>query len=58
MKYKSPKETKFLRNFKKNKKIYGLSMLINQAIPCFGHWFGFKPEVDEVLLSKLNKKTK
>jgi len=51
-----PKNTAFLRNFKNNKKIYGISMLIEQAIPCFYYWFGFKPSVDEILIKKINKK--
>ncbi len=51
-----PKETRFLKNFKENKKIYGISMLVEQAIPCFRQWFGFDPKVDRVLLNKLNKK--
>ncbi len=53
-----PKETAFLRKFKKNKKIYGISMLIEQALPCFNHWFGFTPKVDESLLKKINRKIK
>ena len=53
-----PKNTSFLNNFKKNRKIYGASMLIEQATPCFFNWFGFKPKVDEGLLKKLNNKTK
>ena len=51
-----PKETPFLLNFKKNKKIYGITMLIEQAIPCFRQWFGFSPRVDKALLKKLNSK--
>ena len=51
-----PKETPFLKKFKSNKKIYGISMLIEQALPCFKQWFGFIPVVDEVLIKKLNKK--
>ena len=51
-----PKETRFLKNFKENKKIYGISMLIEQAIPCFRQWFGFEPRVDKNLLNKLYKK--
>ena len=51
-----PKETSFLKEFKFNKKIYGISMLIEQALPCFKQWFGFVPIVDEVLVKKLNKK--
>ncbi len=53
-----PKETPFLLNFKKNKKIYGITMLIEQAIPCFRQWFGFSPRVDKTLLKKLNSKIK
>jgi len=53
-----PRDTHFLKNFKENKKIYGISMLVEQAIPSFRQWFGFTPEVDKVLLKKLNKKTK
>ncbi len=51
-----PKETAFLKNFEVNKKIYGISMLIEQAIPCFYQWFGFKPEVDKLLLKKIKSK--
>ena len=51
-----PKETAFLKNFKENKKIYGISMLIEQAIPCFYYWFGFSPDVDSELLKKINSK--
>tara|TARA_B100001741_G_scaffold304607_1_gene295916 strand:+ start:163 stop:948 length:786 start_codon:yes stop_codon:yes gene_type:complete len=53
-----PKETPFLQNFNENKKIYGITMLIEQAIPCFHQWFGFTPKVDGELLKKLNKKIK
>jgi len=53
-----PRDTRFLKNFKENKKIYGISMLIEQAIPCFRKWFGFYPKVDKNLLKKLNEKTK
>lgn len=51
-----PKETAFLKHFKENKKIYGISMLIEQAIPCFYYWFGFNPEIDNELLNKINSK--
>ncbi len=51
-----PKNTKFLEQFKKNPKIYGISMLIEQAIPCFKTWFGFEPKLDDSLKKKLNKK--
>jgi len=53
-----PKETPFLKEFKVNKKIYGISMLVEQALPCFKQWFGFVPVVDEALTNKLNKKIK
>ncbi len=52
----SPKETSFLKQYPSNKKIYGISMLIQQAVFCFEIWFGYKPAVDEGLISKLNKK--
>ena len=51
-----PKETPFLKKFKYNKKIYGISMLVEQALPCFKQWFGFAPVVDVVLIKKLHKK--
>jgi shikimate dehydrogenase len=51
-----PKETPFLKGFKFNKKIYGISMLVEQALPCFKQWFGFIPAVDESLIKKLYKK--
>jgi len=53
-----PKETLFLKEFKFNKKIYGISMLIEQALPCFKQWFGFIPIVDRALIKKLHKKIK
>ncbi len=53
-----PKNTIFLKKFKENKKIFGISMLIEQAIPCFYLWFGFAPNADHRLLKKLNKKIK
>ncbi len=53
-----PKETPFLKEFKSNKKIYGISMLVEQALPCFNKWFGFVPVVDEFLIKKLYKKIK
>ena len=53
-----PKETSFLKEFKFNKKIYGISMLIEQALPCFKQWFGFVPAVDESLIKKIYKKIK
>ena len=53
-----PRNTVFLKKFKENKKIYGISMLIEQAIPCFYQWFGFYPKIDNALLKKLSNKTK
>ena len=51
-----PLETSFLRFFKNPKyKVYGISMLINQAIPCFKKWFGIMPTVDEQLLEIIKK---
>ncbi len=54
----TPKETHFLKNLKENKKIYGITMLVEQAIPCFRQWFGFSPKIDKMLLKKLNSKIK
>ena len=54
----SPKETVFLKNFRENKKIYGISMLLGQATLCFYEWFGFIPMMDKTLLKKLKTKTK
>ena len=51
-----PKETDFLRHFSKEKQIYGISMLINQAVPCFEDWFGVRPLADSRLYSLLEKK--
>ena len=50
-----PKETDFLSHFKKKKRIYGISMLVNQAIPCFEEWFGVRPEADNKLFKILEK---
>ena len=51
-----PKETKFLKSFKNNKKVFGITMLLNQAAPCFRVWFGFEPKIDKKLIDKLDKK--
>ncbi len=53
-----PKNTPFLQKFEINKKIYGISMLLEQALPCFKQWFGFTPEIDKTLIKKLNNKIK
>jgi shikimate dehydrogenase len=50
-----PKETGFLSHFLKNKRIYGISMLVYQAAPCFEEWFGVKPTIDHKLLNYLDK---
>ena len=52
----SPKETAFLKNFNENKKIYGISMLIEQAALCFYQWFGFVPKLDKKLIKKIHSK--
>ena len=52
----TPKETNFLQSFSNNKKVYGFTMLVEQAIPCFRQWFGFNPKVDRELLNKINSK--
>tara|TARA_Y100000766_G_C18818802_1_gene561909 strand:+ start:344 stop:1129 length:786 start_codon:yes stop_codon:yes gene_type:complete len=54
----SPKNTPFLKMFPKNKKLYGISMLLEQAIPCFKQWFGFRPSVDNNLIKLLDGKIK
>ena len=51
-----PKETDFLSGFDNAKKIYGISMLVHQAAPCFEEWFGIKPIITEELYALLNKK--
>jgi shikimate dehydrogenase len=51
-----PLETNFLKYFKNSqRKIYGVSMLINQAAPCFKKWFGVTPIIDEKLLEIIKK---
>ena len=54
----NPKTTNFLNHFKKEKHIYGISMLVHQAAPCFEEWFGVKPIVDEGLWRLLDRKIK
>ena len=53
-----PQKKTELKEFKFNKKIYGISMLVEQALPCFNQWFGFVPVVDKSLIKKLYKKIK
>ena len=50
----SPKETEFLSNFKKSKRLYGVSMLVHQAAPCFEAWYGVKPIIDKKLFDILS----
>ena len=52
----SPKNTTFLKQFPKNKKIYGISMLIEQAKPCFKMWFGKNPPIEKKMLNAIYKK--
>ncbi len=52
----NPKNTTFLKHFPKNKKIHGISMLIEQAKPCFKLWFGKNPSVDQKMLNLIYKK--
>ena len=54
----NPKETDFLKGFKRENRIYGISMLIYQAAPCFEKWFGVKPVIDNGLYSLLEKNIK
>ena len=49
-----PKETDFLSHFEKNKRVYGISMLLHQAIPCFERWFGITPKIDDELIGLLD----
>ena len=53
-----PKETSFLKLFPKNRKVYGISMLLEQAALSFKEWLGFRPTIDLELIKILNKKTK
>ena len=54
----TPKETAFLDSFPGYKKVYGITMLTEQAAACFKLWFGFKPDIDKKLLKTLDLKTK
>ena len=53
-----PQETDFLSNFFKEKRLYGISMLVYQAAPCFEEWFGVRPSVDRELLNLLSAQIK
>jgi shikimate dehydrogenase len=48
-----PQETDFLSHFIKEKRLYGISMLVYQAAPCFEEWFGVRPIIDQELLNLL-----
>ena len=50
-----PKETVFLSSFKKENRIYGINMLIHQAVPCFQDWFGQQPIIDGGLYSLIDE---
>lgn len=53
--YRPWQGTGFLKNFKKENRIYGIYMLVYQAVPCFNLWFGIRPEVDEKMFHYLYK---
>ena len=48
-----PRETKFLSYFNKSKRIYGISMLVYQAEPCFVKWFKVRPTINNKFLKSL-----
>ena len=50
-----PKETRFLSHFTKSRRLYGISMLIHQAVPCFEEWFGVRPKIDKEFLTYLDE---
>jgi len=50
----SPQETDFLSNFARENRIYGISMLVYQAAPCFEEWFGVRPTIDQGLFNLLS----
>tara|TARA_Y100000590_G_scaffold304583_1_gene343480 strand:- start:1322 stop:2137 length:816 start_codon:yes stop_codon:yes gene_type:complete len=51
-----PLNTGFLNYFINPKlKLYGISMLINQAAPCFNLWYGIKPKIDKGVLVNTKK---
>jgi shikimate dehydrogenase len=49
-----PQETNFLSHFVREKRLYGISMLIYQAAPCFEEWFGVRPNIDQGLINLLS----
>jgi len=51
-----PKETGFLSHFPKNKRMYGIEMLVYQAEPCFKEWFGVRPKTNKRLFDALEIK--
>ena len=53
-----PQETDFLSHFDKKKRLYGISMLVYQAAPCFEEWFGVKPSIDQGLFDLLGNHIK
>jgi shikimate dehydrogenase len=50
-----PKETDFLSHFNPDQRIYGISMLVQQASPCFERWFGIKPIINKEIYDVLDK---
>lgn len=50
-----PKETGFLSHFNQDQRIYGISMLVQQALPCFELWFGIRPIIDKEIYDILDK---
>ena len=51
-----PKKTEFLSCFNEKKRIYGINMLVYQAMLCFEDWFGKLPPIDQGLYNLLDKK--
>lgn len=51
-------ENRFLQRFLPPNRIYGTSMLVYQAAPCFHLWFGVKPKIDSEIFEILIKKLK
>ena len=50
--YKPWDGTGFLKNFRAEKRIQGIHMLVGQAAPCFKEWFGVDPDTNDPELYK------